>query len=354
MGNGNRYIGAINGLRALAVLSVVLFHLDSALLPGGFVGVDVFFVISGFVVAHSVFADRHASLTSYFLAFYRRRFTRILPALFAYVIIVAILGAIFIPVSEASKHIEITGAASLFGGSNVVLLLRAGDYFATSSEYNSFTHTWSLAVEEQYYLLFPFISYVLIVSRTVGARTRAATLVALHLACLASLVAAAWLTIQWQAFAFYMLPTRFWELGIGLLLRLHLEGRPAAGGRGWLIAGSIGLGSLLASFWWTPVAGFPFPGALWACGSTALVIAACWMAPTGAAGRLLSRQSFTLFGNISYSLYLWHWGVLVLMRWTIGVEAAGRQVIAAVLMMVLALASYRLVEPLRHNRRVMA
>ncbi len=340
-------------MRALAVLSVVLFHIDPLLLPGGFVGVDVFFVISGFVVAHSVYEARHSSLSSYFLGFYRRRLARILPALFAYVIVVAILGAIVIPISEASKHIEITGAASLFGVSNVVLLLRAGDYFATSSEYNSFTHTWSLAVEEQYYLLFPFISYILIVSRTVGARLRATTLLLVHLACIASLIAAAWLTTEWQAFAFYMLPTRFWELGLGLLLRVHIDRRPAVAGRGWGIVGIAGLVSLLASFWWTPVTGFPFPGAIWACASTAIVIAGCWMAPAGPVSRLLSRQPFSFFGDISYSLYLWHWGVLVLMRWTIGVETADRQLLAAAAMMVLAYASYRLVEPLRHDRRVM-
>ncbi|MEE2916851.1 MAG: acyltransferase family protein, partial [Pseudomonadota bacterium] len=99
------HIDAIGGLRALAVLSVVLFHLDAAWLPGGFVGVDVFFVISGFVVAHSVIGARATSFRDYFLWFYRRRFLRILPAIFVYVLVIGILGVLFIPTAEVSRFI---------------------------------------------------------------------------------------------------------------------------------------------------------------------------------------------------------------------------------------------------------
>jgi peptidoglycan/LPS O-acetylase OafA/YrhL len=353
-----RFIAGIGGLRALAVLSVTLFHIDAAWMPGGFVGVDVFFVISGFVVAHSVFGVRKESFRAYFLWFYRRRFLRILPAIFLYVLVVATLGILFLPTTEATHYIELTGIASLFGASNFALLWKAGDYFAATSDYNSFTHTWSLAVEEQYYLLFPAFSYWMIVRERTGRAAQRIMIAAAWGVCLLSLLAAAWLTAHARAFAFYMLPTRLWELGIGYMLRYQGDAFAGRGsGRSLTVASAsaLALAALGASFLWTPADRFPFPGALLPCSATLALIAIVWLAPGGWLDRLLRAPPFRFFGDLSYSLYLWHWGVVVLMRWTVGLDTLAHRAIALVLMLGLSLASYRLVErPLRYDRRLMS
>jgi peptidoglycan/LPS O-acetylase OafA/YrhL len=351
-------IDGIRGLRALAVLSVVLFHVDPAWLPGGFVGVDVFFVISGFIVAHSVHGARDEGFRRYFLWFYRRRFLRILPAIYLYVAVAVLAGILFIPTTEATRFIELTGVASLFGASNFALLWKAGDYFAASSEFNTFTHTWSLAVEEQYYLLFPIFSYLVIVRA--GSRMRGWAIALVWAACLASLLVCAWATGHWRAFAFYMLPTRFWELGIGFLLRVHgphLNGRLAGRATGPVADALAGLATaaLLLAFWFTPSGAFPFPGAIWACTATLVLIGCVWLAPGTLAGRLMEWRPLMLIGDISYSLYLWHWGVVVLMRWTIGLDTLPLRLLALALMTLLAILSYLLVErPLRYDRRLLA
>lgn len=353
-----RFIGGIDGLRAFAVLSVLFYHLEASWLPGGFVGVDVFFVISGFVVAHSVYDSGKTSFTSYFTWFYRRRLSRIMPALFAYVLVLALVGMLLLPSSPATKLIDMTGVSAIVGASNFVLLWRAGDYFSAATEFNAFTHTWSLAVEEQYYLLFPFLSYFLIVRRADRPLARRIA-VALTLAlCLLSLVAAWHFTAQWRDFAFYMLPTRFWELGLGLMLRCLLQGWtnravPAGGGIVVSFASIAALAALAASFWITPVDAFPFPGALLPCLATAVLIVSVWLFPGSVTDRLLSTTPLRFVGKISYSLYLWHWGVIVIMRWTTGLESLPLKLLALAAMFALAVGSYYWIEqPLRHNRTV--
>lgn len=343
------HIAGIDGLRALAVLAVVVFHLDAGWLPGGFVGVDVFFVISGFVVAHSVAGVRARSFGAYCAWFYRRRFLRILPALYVYVLVVALAGVLLLPTAEVTRFVELTGAAAVFGVSNVALLWKAGDYFATATAYNSFTQTWSLGVEEHYYLLFPAVSWWLLRGR---ARARWWGIGAVALACALSLASAWWFTVHWRAFAFFLLPARAWELGIGLLLRWLGERLVVRGGALW---SGIALAGLLLSFVVTREDAFPWPGALLPCFATLAVLAMLWRAPGGRLGRVLGVGALRWVGAISYSLYLWHWGVVVLMRWTVGLDTLALKALAVGLMLALAVASYRWVEvPLRRDRRLMA
>ena len=353
-----RFIGGIDGLRAFAVLSVLFYHLDATWLPTGYVGVDIFFVISGFVVAHSVYDSGKTSFTGYFLWFYRRRFSRILPALFAFVLIIGLLNLLLLPASPATKLIEMTGVGSIVGASNFVLLWRAGDYFSAATEFNSFTHTWSLAVEEQYYLLFPFISYFLIVRRAQRPAMRRAALALTWILCLGSMALAWHLTASWRDFAFYMLPTRFWELGLGLLLRCQLDSW--ANGRAPKLTNTVttpiavaALAALIASFWITPAGAFPFPAAILPCAATAVLIAIVWLYPRGIVDRLLNLPAMRFVGRISYSLYLWHWGVIVLMRWTTGLDTPLLKLAALIAMFALAIGSYWFVEqPLRHSSRL--
>ena len=206
----------IDGLRAIAVLAVILFHLDPAWLPGGFTGVDVFFVISGFVVSASVHRLPPLSLGQSMLRFYARRIRRIAPALLACLLLTAVASVLFIPESWLSEASDKTGLMAFFGFSNWVLAAIGNDYFAPKAEFNPYTHTWSLGVEEQFYLLFP----LLFLAWARGVRGRWISLGLFALVSAASLLHAAVLGLREAppSWAFYATSTRLWQLGVGVLL----------------------------------------------------------------------------------------------------------------------------------------
>ena len=145
----------IDGLRALAVLSVILYHLNHAFVPGGFIGVDVFFVISGYVVCGSLLKDSATRFLPYIGAFYVRRLLRIYPALIVVLLSCGILSALFIPSSYLSDPNARVGLWAFYGVSNYALLKFHNSYFSFNNDYNPYAHTWSLGVEEQYYPIFP-------------------------------------------------------------------------------------------------------------------------------------------------------------------------------------------------------
>lgn len=149
-----RYVPAIEGLRTIAVGAVILFHLGVEWIEGGFVGVDIFFVISGFVVAASVLNRRFDRFRDFIAFFYARRMLRILPALIVCLLGTFLLSALFVPSVWLSDANERTGFAAVFGLSNIVLALNSDFYFSPRTDFNPFTHTWSLGVEEQFYLVF--------------------------------------------------------------------------------------------------------------------------------------------------------------------------------------------------------
>jgi peptidoglycan/LPS O-acetylase OafA/YrhL len=154
------YIPEIDSLRAIAVLSVILFHFNPLILPGGFSGVDVFFVISGYVVSSSLAKSQHSHFIGFVLQFYSRRIIRIYPALLACLMIVGVLQTLFVPASWLSQSTNSTALYAFAGLSNFALIWFNDGYFSPRIEFNAFTHTWSLAVEEQFYLLFPFIFFI--------------------------------------------------------------------------------------------------------------------------------------------------------------------------------------------------
>ena len=141
------YYPGVEGLRAVAVLAVMLYHLRAPWVPGGFVGVDIFFVISGFVVSLSVAHFGTTSLPAFIARFYDRRLKRIAPALLVCLVAVAVLSVLFIPRAVLSQSNAKTGLAAFFGLSNIVLTRIDGDYFSARVDFNPFTHTWSLVVE---------------------------------------------------------------------------------------------------------------------------------------------------------------------------------------------------------------
>ena len=152
----SRYRPEIDGLRAFAVIAVIINHFNKEILPNGYLGVDIFFVISGFVITSSLYQRPSKNFKDFISGFYERRIKRLIPALSVFVLITSIGICLFN--SEPGSSLK-TGLTSLFGLSNLYLLKNSTDYFALSSELNVFTHTWSLGVEEQFYILFPCLLY---------------------------------------------------------------------------------------------------------------------------------------------------------------------------------------------------
>jgi peptidoglycan/LPS O-acetylase OafA/YrhL len=352
---GHSYFPAVDGLRAVAVIAVLLYHLNERFVPGGFVGVDIFFVISGFVVTMSVAKWPVSGVLDFQARFYARRVIRIVPALLVVLAVTSTLFVLFIPKSWLSNESSMTGLAAFFGLSNVALAFSNNDYFSPKATFNPFTHTWSLGVEEQFYFVFPIVLFLLHKLDRKGARALTSLWLVGGL-CLASLALCAWLTPHAWRHAFYMLPARFWELGTGMLLALCHDPIKA-----WLSArkgqvealGAASVLAILGGLVVSPGSSFPFPFALAPVAGAAGLILAVTASPEGLLARGLGARPVTFVGQISYSLYLWHWPVYVLMRWTVGLETAIQYLIAVVLAFGLAILSYRLIEqPTRRSARL--
>jgi peptidoglycan/LPS O-acetylase OafA/YrhL len=337
MSKSSSYRPEIDGLRAIAVTAVIVNHINGSYLPGGFLGVDIFFVISGYVITASLFRHRFESFADFIGNFYLRRLKRLLPALVIFVGILSILICLVNPSPGLSLQ---TGLASLVGISNIILYRLKTDYFAGSTELNVFTHTWSLGVEEQFYLLFPFIFWFSgFGSRGKGGFKRFAIIMAVLTT--ASLLIFVWLKFKSPQAAFFLMPPRFWELGLGCLLFISEQSKIIG-----QVPSLISWPALvvLVVCLWLP-AKFSLLSTLGVAFSSTLLIAS--LVSNRTVTRFLSNSSLVGVGLISYSLYLWHWGVLSLSRWTIGIHGWTIP-FQLVLMFGLAYSSYRWVEkPLR-------
>ncbi|RVT86908.1 acyltransferase [Rhodobacteraceae bacterium CCMM004] len=333
----------IDGLRAVAVVAVVLYHADLAGLPGGFVGVDVFFVISGYLIGSIVIGALAQGRFS-LLHFYDRRARRILPPLIVVVTATAAAGwAVMLP--GAYRDFGQSVLATAVFASNVLFFREAG-YFDAAAETKALLHTWSLAIEEQFYVVLPLAMMALV---RIG---RGVWPWAVGAAALASLaVAQAGLADRPDA-VFYLLHTRAWELALGVLLAAPALRRQAPGAVRAVLA-ALGAGLVLwPMLTYGPSTPFPGLAAVPPCLGAALLI------QTGLGGtwaaRALSWRPAVAVGLISYSLYLWHWPVLVLAGQALARELTLAERIGAVaLSVVLAAATWRWVErPARRSRRL--
>lgn len=334
----------IDGMRAIAVLSVIIYHLNAAWLPGGFAGVDVFFVISGFVVAMSVSELGRVTPGKFLTYFYARRLVRITPALVVCLLVTFVAAALFIPQAWLSSSNQKTGLFAFFGLSNFVLAENSGNYFSPIAEFNPFTHTWSLAVEEQFYLIFPWLFYAwLRGKRTVSVALFAAALVG-------SFLCAKWLGRTNETQAFYMIWSRFWELAVGVLLFQFMTMRghsfdERSTYRPWHgVAADLGMVALAAGLIIARPESAPFPACVLPVIGTAILLGVLHGRSGGFANLLLTWRPMVYIGKISYSLYLWHWPVFVLFRWTVGLESHIWQATALVLTGALSALSYYFVE----------
>lgn len=342
----SEYLPWLDGLRAVAVLAVVLYHLDPAWLPGGFTGVDVFFVISGFVVCAASARATPTGPGGFAAWFYARRLRRLAPALVACLLVTGLASALLVPPAWLSESAHRAGFAAFFGLGNVVLASASGDYFAPTAEFNPYTHTWSLAVEEQFYLLFPLLFWPWL-------RAHRGWSIALFALALAGSLGLAlhWALVGETAAAFYLLPARGWELAAGVLLYFALA-RRATDARPLRFAPALAWLSLAALLWALLHARpgqVPWPDALPAVVGTLGLIAAFRLGAGGALRALLASAPMQAIGRGSYSLYLWHWPVFVLMRWTTGLDTPALKLAGLGLAAALAAASYRWIErPLRY------
>lgn len=354
----------IDGLRAIAVLSVMIYHLSNAALPGGYVGVDIFFVISGFVVASSLAGSQVNSFSAFLSEFYARRLARILPALVAVLIFSAVMATLFIPNAWLSELSDRTAKFAFFGLSNWVMQTNTDTYFAPRAEFNPYTHTWSLGVEEQYYVLAPLFVYFWLRAYRRGQAAHARlALGVLALLMVASLFTSIWASASQPTAAFYSILSRFWELAAGALLFLLTCGRLARTDLNiapfWLtqrqpmiqsVTAWLGLICIAAGLVYADPSKFPWPWALLPVVGTLLLIGGATFGPADAVRRALAAPFIVWIGKRSYSLYLWHWPVLVIMRWTIGLNNSWLVAVAIAITSALATLSYRFIEqPSRHN-----
>jgi peptidoglycan/LPS O-acetylase OafA/YrhL len=295
-----KYRPDIDGLRAVAVLSVMLGHLNLTYLNGGFIGVDIFFVISGYLISSIILTEIEESRFT-ILGFYERRVRRIFPALFFMLLVVSIISFIFLLPTELIGFCKALLATAGFA-SNFYYLSNS-NYFDLPTT-SPLLHTWSLAVEEQFYLLFP--PFLLLIRRFFRRRFS----VAITVIALASFLLSVIMVRYDQNNAFYMLYTRGWELLIGTMLARGMFPRINSGWLRNLIAlAGFGLIAYPVLFYTLAT---PFPGlnALAPCLGTALIIGAGSSGPS-LIGSALSWRPVVFVGLISYSLYLWHWPVIV-------------------------------------------
>ncbi len=296
------YRREIDGLRAIAVIPVIFFHAGFESFSGGFVGVDVFFVISGYLITSIVIDELDRNCFS-IVSFYERRARRILPALFFVMLICLPAAWLILPPIDFKDFSQSLVAVSLFS-SNILFWMESG-YFSTAAELKPLLHTWSLAVEEQYYVIFPI--FLMLIWRL----GRYWVFVGVVLVGAASLALSEFVLRFDPSFAFFMLPTRAWELMVGGLAAIHLSGtrgKQHAIGRGGALNDVLGMvGVVLIGI---AVAGFdestPFPGKYALVPTLGTVLVILFASRSTGVGKVLGSQSLVQIGLISYSAYLWH------------------------------------------------
>lgn len=339
------YRREVDGLRALAVLPVILFHAQFSIFSGGFVGVDVFFVISGYLITTIILNEKRAG-TFTLVNFWERRARRILPALFVVMLTCLPFAWAWLPPQDMKSFSQSLVAVSIYA-SNILFWLTSG-YFETSAELKPLLHTWSLAVEEQFYLFFPIF---LMLTWQLGQRL---ILVLLGILGVSSLIAAQIGSVTQPDASFYLLPTRGWELLIGSLIAFHYTNP-----KKWIpskiineLGGLIGLILLIYSiFVFDKQTPFPSLHTLAPTIGAAFII--LFSSENTCIGRLLGHKIFVGIGLISYSAYLWHQPLFAFIRHrTINEPTQITMIALAILALALAYLTWKYIEaPFRSKKR---
>ena len=340
----------IEGLRAVAVLLVVLDHLVGWP-KGGFVGVDVFFVISGFLITGLLISETDRNGRISFRGFYARRARRILPAALTVLLTVTVAARLAYPGTTRVTDTQTDALWALVFGANVHFSRIGTNYFESTRAPSLVQHYWSLAVEEQFYVVWPIV--ILVVLTLLGRllpqrRTRLALLTVVGAAAVFSFTLGLQETATSPATAYFSTPVRAWELGVGAFVALASSCFPGFFQRLGKAGGPLSLlglvGVLVGAFVVKSTSGFPVPGAGLPVLASALVIIAGIGAPTRGWDIILTNPVSRYLGRISYSLYLIHWPVLVLVGTLMVAESWLRYPISILIMMSLSVASYHFIE----------
>ncbi len=332
----NKYRPDIDGLRAVAIIPVVFFHVGMAGFSGGYVGVDVFFVISGFLITSILLADLESKRYS-IIDFYSRRIRRIFPVLIT-VLLVTTFFSMWLMFPDEFKKYQSSLVSTLLFYSNYLFMFDVG-YFAIPAETNPLLHMWSLAVEEQFYLIFPV--YLFFMHRFFKSHMLLLTVVILLL----SFIYSVYLTQDSMSESFYSTPSRAWELLLGSILAFVKEKEFSI--KRWQaeVLVLVGLFCIIFSiFSYSDKTIFPGVSATVPVIGTALIIfVGCYRKTF--VSQLLSLKPMVFIGLISYSLYLWHWPVMVFhKKFIIGIESQYGLYISVVLTFILAYLSWRFIE----------
>ncbi len=299
LAGNSTYRPEVDGLRCVAVMAVILYHAGFSAFPGGYVGVDVFFVISGYLITSILVADLTAGKFS-FRKFYERRARRIFPALFFVMLCCVPFAWAWLTPSQLRDFFQSVVAVTLFV-SNVYFWLKSG-YFGTNTETIALLHTWSLSVEEQFYVVFPIVLMLL------WRVWRAGQTLVLVVLGVASFAACVWFETRDPSFNFFFAPSRAWELIAGSMVALHRTrwtSGPMSHRTLAELLGTLGMALvLLAVFGYDKDTPFPGRYAIAPVLGTALILCFCTAQTT--LGKLLSSRLFVRIGLVSYSAYLWH------------------------------------------------
>ena len=342
------YRREIDGLRALAVLPVILFHAGFETFSGGFVGVDVFFVISGYLITSIILYDMEAGTFS-LIRFYERRARRILPALYFVIFACIPIAWLWLLPPDMKNFSQSLVAVSVFA-SNIFFWIESG-YFSTAAEYKPLLHTWSLSLEEQYYVLFPLF---MLLAWRLGKKWIVGLLIVM---AIVSLTAAQWGSLNIPSATFFLLPTRGWELLFGTFIAFYYHQKKIISACDVNSNNTLNQALSLLGISLICVAVFvfdkhtPFPGlyALMPTIGTALIVLFAY--PRTFVGRILGNKVFVGIGLISYSAYLWHQPLFAFARHRNIAEPNNLMlVLLVVIAFILAYVSWRFVErPFRNK-----
>ncbi|MDM7831764.1 acyltransferase family protein [Cellulomonas edaphi] len=349
----------IQGLRAIAVMLVVLYHLWPKRLTGGYIGVDVFFVISGFLITGHLLRESERSGRVQFAQFWARRARRLLPASLLVLVVSLVATVVWVPTALWEQYAREIGAAGFYV-LNWVLAADSVDYLAADNSASPALHYWSLSVEEQFYLVWPVLVAIGL-ALALRARRRPAVVVGAVLAVVtvASFVYSLHLTEQSPARAYFVTPVRAWQFGAGALLALVVASPALA--RRWermtAARAALSWAGVLVIAWgaYTFTASTPFPGtaALVPVVGAVAVMAAGSPPVAWSPSRLLALRPAQVLGDISYSTYLWHWPPIVILPFVLGhALGASTKLVLLAAVLVLAWATKRWVEdPVRTTAR---